>query len=300
MIGIFFYKQKNIHYLYYKKRQNLLPKEQEIPIKEPFKNQNNNLTTSFIPDPNFTNNYSFAEQFQSVNPQNNTITSSELENEVTNKPKNSFVMNYLQKPSEENLEFKAPIINEETDFNGPEYSKIVPDSFEGPENATFLTDNPNVDYSNININNNDIIGTNLQQMAKNEISQLRNERNKNTSPSSSGIAREFSCIGALQTPCEESIAWQPSFIGEQSTIIEPKDGPYKLYKEYPSIWTRSLNDMYKERAIHNAEEWDYYKFFNNRQKWMQFISNNVLNRKDNYCRPISTFDETYCFGNKEY
>jgi hypothetical protein len=131
----------------------------------------------------------------------------------------------------------------------------------------------------------------LHAAAIEEIRNMQKEKN-------SGLQREMPCIPSEHVPCSESVAWTPKYIGLQSTMIEPSNGSaVPLYHRNPQIWFRNLNDELRERSLRNAEEWDYYKFFNGRQKLAQFISSNVLNQRDQYMRPISSFDESYCFGN---
>lgn len=122
------------------------------------------------------------------------------------------------------------------------------------------------------------------------------QNNENNSNVNQGLSRNVSCIASSQIPCEQSIAWQPTYIGCQSTIIEPNE-PYVLYKKSPEIWFRNLDDVLRERSMENAKEWDYYKFFDGRQKLAQFLNAGIVNRRDKYMRPVSTLDETYCFGN---
>lgn len=129
---------------------------------------------------------------------------------------------------------------------------------------------------------------NLHEAALNEIGTLEYD----------GIGRDEPCIPSDKVPCSQSVAWEPKFIGCQSTVIEPPNGNgVPLYHKYPEIWFRNLNDEIRERSLRNAEEWDYYKYFNGRQKFAQFISSNVLNQRDQYMRPISSFEESYAFGN---
>lgn len=164
---------------------------------------------------------------------------------------------------------------------------ISDEQFSKLQTVQELSENVPYEYANNHLN----------VAAESHLQQQQHQQNHNNS-SSIGLAGSIPCIASSQVPCEQSIAWQPTYIGCQSTVIEPNE-PYVLYKKPPEIWFRNLDDVMRERTMENAKEWDYYKFFDGRQKLAQFLNTGIVNRKDRYMRPVSTLEETYCFGKKQ-
>jgi hypothetical protein len=111
-------------------------------------------------------------------------------------------------------------------------------------------------------------------------------------------------------PCEMRVAWQNSFIGCPSTFIECPKPPnatkaqkedtqgIDLSKRDNRVWYRNLDDITQERSVMSGEIWDPYKHFYARQKLTQILSEEMINRKDKYMRPIETLEQAYCFGGK--
>lgn len=95
-------------------------------------------------------------------------------------------------------------------------------------------------------------------------------------------------------PCPLRTAWQQSFKGCPTTFIEAPS--CNVYKRDPRLWQRNLNDVMYERSIQSSEIWDPYRHMQARQLWAQFISEDIVNRKDKYSRPIGSLEESSCFG----
>ncbi len=97
-------------------------------------------------------------------------------------------------------------------------------------------------------------------------------------------------------PCDMRLAWQSSFIGCNSTFIEAPS--CNIYERDDRLYNRRLDDIIQERAVQSGEKWDVYKHFHSRQNFTQFISEDLVNRKGFYERPIENLEESYCFGKK--
>jgi hypothetical protein len=97
--------------------------------------------------------------------------------------------------------------------------------------------------------------------------------------------------------CPLRVAWQQSFKGCPTTFIEAPS--CDVYKRDPRLWYRNLNDLIYERSIQAGEIWDPYRHMQARQLWAQFISEDIVNRKDKYARPIGSLEESSCFGRKD-
>lgn len=97
-------------------------------------------------------------------------------------------------------------------------------------------------------------------------------------------------------PCNMKLAWQSSFIGCPSTFIEAPS--CNIYKRDDRLWNRKLNDVIQERAVQSGEIWNPYQHFHARQNFAQFLSEDMVNRKSFYERPIENLEESSCFGKK--
>lgn len=97
--------------------------------------------------------------------------------------------------------------------------------------------------------------------------------------------------------CPMETTWQAAFAGCPTTYIK---GPLAcdLYQKDPRAWTFDLNKAIQERATQNDMIWDPYKHMAARQKFAQFIMNDVVNQKASYERPIEQLEESYCFARK--
>lgn len=105
-----------------------------------------------------------------------------------------------------------------------------------------------------------------------------------------------SCSTAPQL-CPADTLWQAKFKGCPSTWIETPT--CKIYERDDRLWHKDLNPLIQERAMQNGEIWDFYKHFNARQLFSQFIAEDMVNRKDQYMRPISSMEESYCMGKEK-
>jgi len=94
--------------------------------------------------------------------------------------------------------------------------------------------------------------------------------------------------------CPLEVDWQASFKNCPSTHLSSPT--CKIYERDDRLWHTDLNDLIQERAMLNGEIWDPYKHFNNRQLFAQFLAKDLVNRKDQHMRPISSIEESYCFG----
>jgi hypothetical protein len=94
-------------------------------------------------------------------------------------------------------------------------------------------------------------------------------------------------------PCSLRVGWQPSFVGCSTTFIEAPS--CNLYKKDDRLWNRRLDDIVQERSVQSGEIWDVYKHFSSRQKFAQFLSEDMVNRKGFYERPIENLEEAACF-----
>lgn len=97
-------------------------------------------------------------------------------------------------------------------------------------------------------------------------------------------------------PCPLRIAWEPTFIGCSSTFIEAPEVTCDLYCKDERLWHRDLDKLYQERAVISGAEWDVYKHFQSRQKMAQFLSEDMINRKSFYEKPIQNLEEASCFA----
>jgi len=97
--------------------------------------------------------------------------------------------------------------------------------------------------------------------------------------------------------CPMETTWQAAFGGCPTTYIE---GPLacEMYQRDPRAWVFDLNQAMQERATQNAAIWDPYKHFQARQKFAQFIMNDVVNQKATHERPIEQLTEASCFAQK--
>lgn len=97
-------------------------------------------------------------------------------------------------------------------------------------------------------------------------------------------------------PCDMSVAWQPSFVGCSSTFVPSPhlagSNGCPLYKKDARAWPRRLDEEMYRRSIVSGEIWDPYKHFEARQKFAQFISEDMVHRKDQWMRPIETLDQS--------
>jgi len=96
-------------------------------------------------------------------------------------------------------------------------------------------------------------------------------------------------------PCEMRVAWEPTFVGCPSVFVNAPS--CNLYNKYKPARHKTLNDMIEQRAIINGEQWDFYKHYNARQKLAQFISEDMVHRKDHYTRTVEDIDQSQCYDN---
>lgn len=92
-------------------------------------------------------------------------------------------------------------------------------------------------------------------------------------------------------PCDVQVNWEPSFIGCSSTFV-PSDPPKKTSCADPRAWQKNLNEVMLERSLSLNDEWDLYKHYNARQKFMQFIAKDLVYRRDKYSIPIGNIADS--------
>ena len=97
-------------------------------------------------------------------------------------------------------------------------------------------------------------------------------------------------------PCPMRVAWQSSFTNCPSTFIEAEG--CNLYKRDDRLWQRNLHDVMYDRSLLSGEQWDVFKHYNSRQKFAEFITEDLVNRKAFYEKPIENLEEASCFGHK--
>jgi hypothetical protein len=85
--------------------------------------------------------------------------------------------------------------------------------------------------------------------------------------------------------------WQEQFIGCPVAQVTRE---CRMYRKDPRLWQADLNEARYERGIAIDAEWDMYKHHNARQSWIQFLSTDFQSRKDNWMRPINSFEDAYC------
>lgn len=102
------------------------------------------------------------------------------------------------------------------------------------------------------------------------------------------------CGKAALCPLENR--WESAFTSCPTTFIETPS--CQLHKKDDRLWHRSLNDIIQDRSVVSGAEWDPYKHYHSRQKFAQFLAADWVNRKDQYARPISSLDESFCFNQK--
>lgn len=95
-----------------------------------------------------------------------------------------------------------------------------------------------------------------------------------------------------QQPCTEQVAWQFTYPG----------CPYKYYDANPPIEIAPIGDRYRiadlnpllyERRMMDGAEPDPYQYMNAYQGLVQFLNKDVVDRKDPYTRPITSFEESF-------
>lgn len=116
-------------------------------------------------------------------------------------------------------------------------------------------------------------------------------------------------------PCPVDVAWEGQFANCPPTFI-PRVGGCEIAPRNNQIWVADLNPLIAERAVIQGQEWDFYKHFGARDKFIQFISKDMFagsgtampstgfdfwplrsgKTSDPYTRPIpgGDLDATYC------
>jgi hypothetical protein len=99
--------------------------------------------------------------------------------------------------------------------------------------------------------------------------------------------------------------WNAQFLGCPTVSL---DRECRMYRRDPRLWQADLNEAMYERNLAIDADLDPYKHHNRRQSWLQFLSTDWQARRDQYMRPINSFEEAFCLqaqqrygeGNRAY